>query len=147
MAVKITRYGTMLVAIIAILLLLIPWYSHYLQQQSLKQAEMGFQAEALHTAEKAASYNPLSVDALFVLAGARQRLGRVQEARRALERATELEPQNYETWKQLAIYERDYWSEPELARQHFEKAVTLNPQENQLREEAGLPNDMDVIKD
>ena len=138
MAAKIGRYGTMMVAVLAILLLFLPWYSHHLQQRSLRQAEMGFQAEALHTAGKAAAYNPLSVDALFVIAGARQRLGRVQEARRALERATELEPQNYETWKQLAIYERDYWDEPELARQHFQQAVSLNPHDKQLCMEAGL---------
>jgi Tfp pilus assembly protein PilF len=99
---------------------------------------MGYQAEALHDAERAVRFNPFSVDAQFVLAGAQQRLGRTVEARETLKHATELEPENFATWKQLAIYERDFWGEPEAAREHFERAVSLNPQDKQLRMEAGL---------
>lgn len=132
------RFIVMIIALAAIALAIIPWYSDYLQNKSLKQAGTGKHIEALHTAQRSVTVNPLSVDALFILAGAQQRVGYDEAARRSLIKATELQPQNYATWKQLAVYERDYWDEPDLAREHFEKAVSLNPQDKLLRLEAGL---------
>lgn len=125
--------------IAAIVLALIPWYSSHLQNESLKQAENGFQVESLHTAESAVFYNPLSIQARFVLAGAQQRIGRVVEARTTLLKATEMQPLNYLTWRQLALAERDHLDSPELAEEHFRKAISLNPLDIQLREEAGIP--------
>ncbi|MBK5226739.1 MAG: hypothetical protein JJD96_09350 [Thermoleophilia bacterium] len=93
----------------------------------------------MHTAESAISYNPLSVNAYFVLAGAQQRIGHNADARAALIKATELQPLNYQTWEQLALYERDRWHEPDKASEHFEKAVSLNPHDKYLRKEAGIP--------
>ncbi|MHB9111387.1 MAG: hypothetical protein ACYC4D_01985 [Thermoleophilia bacterium] len=124
---------------VAIILALIPWYSSHLQNESLKQAENGFQVESLHTAESAVFYNPLSIQARFVLAGAQQRIGRAGEARATLLEATEMQPLNYLTWRQLAISERDHLNSPELAEEHFRKAISLNPMDSQLRKEAGIP--------
>jgi len=129
----------MLVAVAAIISALVPWYSSKLQNTSLKQAERGFQVDALHTAEKAVSLNPTSVNALFVLAGAQDRLGRQDQARKTLLKATELQPLNYAVWEQLAVYERDHWHMTEEAKEHFKKAVQLNPQDMNLRKEAGIP--------
>jgi Tfp pilus assembly protein PilF len=108
---------------------------------SLEQAEMGWQVDALHTAEKAMGFNPLSVDGMFVLAGVQQRLGRVAEARATLVRATEMQPQNYLVWERLASYERDKWGEPGPASEHYARAVSLNPHDKQLRMRAGLPEE------
>jgi len=123
----------------AVVLALIPWYADYLQSKSLKQAELGFQADALSTAQTAVTLNPLSIRGRFVLAGAWQRLGQEQEARDTLQQATGIQPRNYTVWEQLAVYERDRWGEPELARENFEIAMNLNPLDKQLRARAGLP--------
>lgn len=141
MIARIAHFGIMLVAAVAIILAIIPWYANHLQNASLSQAEMGFKVEALQTAEKAVSFNPLSVQALFVLAGAQERIGREKEAKNTLVRATEIQPQNYLTWEQLALYERDRWHEPEEAAENFKKAVNLNPLDQHLRIEAGLPEE------
>lgn len=135
---KIIRVLFATVAAVATLLALIPWYSDYLTSRALKQAGTGFQVEALHTAEKAASINPFSINALFVLAGAQQRLGREEEAKKTLIEATELQPQNYATWRQLAVYERGHWQMPAEAKIHFQKAIELNPGDQGLKTEAGL---------
>lgn len=126
-------------SICAILVAAIPWYGSHLVNRSLEQAELGYQVESSHTAESAISYNPLSVNAYFVLAGARQRVGHDTDARAALIKATQLQPLNYQTWEQLAFYERDRWHEPEKAKEHFIKAVSLNPQDKYLSKEAGIP--------
>lgn len=136
---KAHRILVSVVCAIAIVLAVMPWYAGYLQNKSLRQAELGFHVDALHTAQSAAKLNPLSVDGLFVLAGAQQRIGRIDEARRTMMRATRLEPENYLVWEQLAVYERDRWGEPDLAREHFERALRLNPLDRQLRERAGEP--------
>lgn len=135
---KIIVISCTVVGVIAILLTLVPWYGSYLQNKSLKEAENGYQVDALHTAESALSFNPISIQSLFVLAGAQQRIGRQEEARTTLIKATELQPLNYITWEQLAIYERDRWNEPEKAKEHFEKAISLNPHDSQLLIEAGV---------
>jgi tetratricopeptide (TPR) repeat protein len=120
--------------ILAILLAFIPWYSHHLQIESLSRAEFGEQADALHIAENAVRVNPISIKARFVLAGVQQRLGRHGEARKTLIRATELQPKNYQTWEQLAIYEASYWGEEALAGENFEIAISLNPEDRFLKE-------------
>lgn len=124
-------------ALAAILSALAPWYSDYLQGRSLQQAESGYRAESLHSAASAVSFNPLSINGLFVLAGAQQRLGYEPAARETLLEATRRQPLNYKVWEQLATYERDFWGETDLSRQHFEVAVNLNPRDKQLREKAG----------
>lgn len=133
------RYAVTSVAIFAIILALIPWYSQELQDKSLRQAEQGFQVEALHTAQNASAWNPLSVNALMVLAGAQHRVGYDTDAKTSLQKAVRMQPLNYAVWEQLAIYERDYWHMPQEAHQDFVKASSLNPYDAALRQEAGLP--------
>lgn len=135
------RVAVCISAALAIVSAMLPWYSNHLQTSALKKAEMGFQAGSLHSARRAVTVNPLSVEARFVLAGVQNRLGREDTARETLISATELEPENYETWIQLAMYERDFWDEPKLSGEHFEIAVSLNPHDKQLKEEAGLTDE------
>ena len=130
-----------IVCVAAIIATLIPWYADHLMNVALKRAEMGWQAEALHAAQQSVNYNPLSINSRFVLAGAQQRLGRTREAKETVANATAMQPDNYIAWEQLAIYERDKWGEPDLAREHFAKAVSLNPHDQRLRVQAGLPEE------
>lgn len=126
---------------VAALLSLLPWYSDYLSNVALRQAGKGFQVESLHAAEKAVAANPFSINSLFVLAGAQQRMGRQAEARESLIRATELQPQNYATWRQLAVYELDYWQMTEEAKANFARAIDLNPHDAGLKNEAGYSSE------
>jgi tetratricopeptide (TPR) repeat protein len=121
------------VAVLAILFALLPWYSNHLRIQALESAQKGEPADSLHTAERAVTVNPVSLQARFVLAGAQQRLGRDAEARNTLVKALDLQPLNYNTWEQLAIYERDQWGEADLSQEHFAIAIRLNPEDEQLR--------------
>lgn len=138
---SIVRTGMIVLAMGAIILAVIPWYADHLRNTSLKQAEMGYRVDSLQTAEAAVFYNPLSVQSLFVLAGAQQRIGRLLEAETTLTRATQLQPQNYATWEQLALYERDRLNEPDKAAEYFRKAVDLNPVDQHLKAEAGKAAD------
>lgn len=133
MAEKWVRNLIFAIAFLAIASALLPWYSHYLGNQALKQAEQGWGVESLHQAKKAVAYNPFSIDALFIQAGAQQRLGRTTEARASLLKAVELQPQNYSTWEQLALYERDYWGDPAAAQVHLARAAELNRYDEQLQ--------------
>lgn len=137
-AIKALRALLIFVIVLAIILALIPWYAEHLKNESLKQAESGNNSQALHTAGRAVMLEPMSVGALFVLAGAQQRLGRESESKETLAEATRQQPLNYATWEQLATYERDRWGQPELAKEHFARAVSLNPYDVQLREKAGM---------
>ena len=132
------RYSLIGVAVLAILSALLPWYSSNLQDSALDQAASGMQVESLHTAENAASMDPFSITALFTLAGAQQRVGWQTDARNTLIKATRIQPDNYQTWEQLALYERDRWNMPVQAKTDFEKAVELDPQNKELKAEAEL---------
>lgn len=135
---KAVRITVSVIAIVAIIAAVVPWYSSYLQNRALVQAEHGWQAESLHTAELAARLNPLSVQGMFILAGAQQRVGREGEAGKTLLEATAMQPQNYATWEQLAIFEKGTLGETAAATEHFAIAVSLNPHDKQLRVRAGL---------
>lgn len=141
MLTNIVHTGMITLALGAIIVAVIPWYADHLRNTSLKQAEMGYKVDSLQTAEAAVFYNPLSVQSLFVLAGAQQRIGRLVEAETTLKRATQIQPQNYATWEQLALYERDRLNEPDKAAEYFQKAVNLNPVDQHLKAEAGIVPD------
>lgn len=128
----------------AIIMSMLPYYSHHLQLEALRRSEEGDQAASLHTAENTVRYDPLSIQARFVLAGAQQRLGRSSEARKTLIEAVGLQPLNYETWLQLALYERDYWGDPEKAREYFAIAIMLNPYDDHMQVDAGVKDIEDL---
>lgn len=130
------RYLMLVLVTVAIFLTMVPWYSHHLQVKSLQQAENGRHVEALHSAYKAVSFNPTSVNARFILAGSLQRIGRDEEAKGVLVQATEMQPLNYATWEQLATFESKYWGMPQSAKEHIIMALSLNPQDKQLKEKA-----------
>lgn len=126
------RSAAVIMAAIAVVSALVPWYSRHLQIEALEAAQSGDQAASLHRAERAVLIDPLSLQARFVLAGAQQRLGRVAEARSTLTRSVAMQPLNYTTWEQLALYEKNNWGEAELSREHFAVALRLNPMDTQL---------------
>jgi len=62
-------------------------------------------AAAASAARDAESFNPFSVQPIFVLATAYASVGDRSEAERQFERATRLQPENPDTWLNLGLYE------------------------------------------
>jgi tetratricopeptide (TPR) repeat protein len=62
-------------------------------------------ADAAASAEVAAKLNPLAVEPLFAAASIAERRGRVDEARRAILRALERQPDNVDAWFRLTRIE------------------------------------------
>lgn len=69
--------------------------------------------------------NPYFDSAMTGLAMALTRLGRVDEARQWLNKATESNPENYRAWYQLGVLEGD--SVPAASLQAYEKTVAIQP--------------------
>ncbi len=82
--------------------------------------------EALFAARTAVERDPLSVQALFVLAQAEQAVGEGAAARAALRAAVRLQPSNPETWLHLAEYDRAI--EPRAALRELQATIFLNPE-------------------
>lgn len=129
------KIAFILVGLVAIASSFLPWYSDHLQTDSLANARVPG-SDSLQTAQEAVHYNPLSVNAKFVLAAAQQKQGAREDAKQTLLAATELEPLNSATWQKLAWYEIQYWNKPQDGRQHYERAVSLNPTDGPLKAEA-----------
>ncbi len=83
-------------------------------------------AAAHSEAETAVSRDPLSAQALFVLAQVDLQVGERAAARAALRKAVSLQPSNPETWLHLAEY--DVHVEPHEALHELEAAIFLNPE-------------------
>ena len=131
----ILKISFVLVAYLAMVSAFMPWYSDLLQSVYRAHAhEENY--DSFEVAEQAVSFNPFSTDARFSLAEAQLRLGAVEDSKKSLFKATELEPLNYYTWERLAYYEAHYWHQTDDARIHFQRAIELNPQDELLKEEA-----------
>jgi O-Antigen ligase len=114
------------VAAAAVWSLLSPWLADRASAGAEDALESNRVGEAVDRADRARSLNPLSVEPLFTAALVQQRKGDFVEALRLYVRATELQPQNPETWLRLGRFEASVrsfdWAELHLAR-----ARELNP--------------------
>jgi hypothetical protein len=79
------------------------------------------------SADAAVSRDPLSVEALFTLAGVQQERGEEARARATLQRAVRLQPSNPQTWLALGKYDLASGS-PGSALGELQAAIYLNPQ-------------------
>ncbi|HEY2537810.1 MAG TPA: O-antigen ligase family protein [Solirubrobacteraceae bacterium] len=82
--------------------------------------------EALAKAQTAVSRDPLSAQALIVLAAVQQNAGQPALAKATLQRAVRLQPSNPQTW--LALARHDLASEPALALKELQAVIYLNPE-------------------
>jgi O-antigen ligase len=80
---------------------------------------------ALASAQSAVSRDPLSVEALFVLASVRNAEGQATQARATLRKAVRLQPSNPKTW--LALGRFDLAGDPGAALQELRAAIYLDP--------------------
>jgi hypothetical protein len=81
---------------------------------------------ALAKAQTAVARDPLSAQALIVLAAVQQSAGETALAKATLQRAVRLQPSNPQTW--LALARHDLASEPAVALKELQAAIYLNPE-------------------
>jgi O-Antigen ligase len=81
---------------------------------------------ALAKAQTAVARDPLSAQALIVLAAVQQSAGQPALAKATLQRAVRLQPSNPQTW--LALARHDLASEPKVALRELQAAIYLNPE-------------------
>ena len=85
-------------------------------------------ARALTLAKRARALDPLAVDPIFTEALAEQRQGHLGLARGLLVKATDVQPQNAETWYSLGIFDLGLGC-PRHALPEFERFYELNSQD------------------
>jgi tetratricopeptide (TPR) repeat protein len=114
------------VALAAFTSLITPWLADREADAARDSLAGDRAAEAADQADSARALNPFSVDPLFLAAEAAYARGDAREALRLYVRATELQPENWNTWYELGSFEaglKSYdWAELHLAR-----ARELNP--------------------
>jgi tetratricopeptide (TPR) repeat protein len=115
-----------LVALAAISSLVSPWLADRRVNSSNDALESNRTAAAIERADEARSLDPLSVDPLFAEALAKEREGKVLDALRLYVRATEMQPENAETWYQLGAFELGLHSYG-WAELHLTRARELDP--------------------
>jgi hypothetical protein len=91
------------------------------------QIEDGSVGEAASTAKSAHSLNPLSTEPFEAWASAEEAAGRLVPARRLYMRAVELQPLNWATWYELALFDRDVLGHRVQARRELHRAHELDP--------------------
>jgi len=114
------------IALAALTALVTPWLSDRQVDAASESLAKKRPAEAADQADAARGLNPFAVEPLFVAAEAAYARRDVREALRLYVRATELQPENWNTWYELGSFEaalKSYdWAELHLAR-----ARELNP--------------------
>lgn len=83
--------------------------------------------DARAAADTARSLNPLALEPLLARAEAAVALGNLEEARRALVRAVEIQPLNPEAWYELGYFELRIAGEPRRAARYLARARELDP--------------------
>ncbi len=123
------RVGVATAAIIAALLAA---WSQWQPQRSVEASQEALTLlstnphGALAKAQTAVARDPLSAQALIVLAAVQQSAGETALAKATLQRAVRLQPSNPQTW--LALARHDLASEPTVALKELQAVIYLNPE-------------------
>jgi tetratricopeptide (TPR) repeat protein len=94
---------------------------------SLQLLSDGKVAQARDAAERAHRIDPLSIEPLFDLEVIEQQAGRNNAARRALERAVQIQPRNPDPWLNLAEYDLTVRGDRSAALNDLGPALYLDP--------------------
>jgi O-antigen ligase len=103
-----------------------PQRSEEARSRALALAETGHLREATDAARSSVSRDPLSAEALTVLADVQSAAHRPAAARATLQKAVRLQPSNPQTWLELA--RADLQEHPAAALKELQAAIYLNPQ-------------------
>jgi O-antigen ligase len=91
--------------------------------------------DALVLVRQAISRDPVSADPLFQLAQVQAAANRPQDGLATLQRAVRMQPQNPDTWRELAAYQSTVMKSPSGAYASLRAALALDPRNPLLREE------------
>jgi hypothetical protein len=116
----------------------LPYLAERSQYAAIDAVADGRAQEALELTTRAARLNPLAAEPLLTQAAALQQLGQVSAARRSLQSATRLQPENYETWYKLGVFQAQVLGKPNAARESLRRALVLNPDDMAIRTELSL---------
>lgn len=120
------------VACAAILAALLAAWSQWQPQRSVNASQEALNQlatnprAALARAQTGVARDPLSAQALIVLAAVQQAQGAPALAKATLQRAVRLQPSNPQTW--LALARHDLTSAPAAALKELQAAIYLNPE-------------------
>jgi tetratricopeptide (TPR) repeat protein len=115
-----------LLSVAAVASVAAPWLADREVRDAFAAVGRGEAAEARDAADRARSLNPLAVEPLFAAALAEETRSRQQEALELYVRAVELQPENSETWYQLARFEASVGLRDQAIR-HVGQAQALDP--------------------
>jgi Flp pilus assembly protein TadD len=115
-----------LVSLAVVSSLLSPWLADRRVRAAEDALAADHVAEAADRADDARALDPVSVEPLFTKAIAKERQGQVIEALALYVRATQLQPENPETWYQLGVFEKGLRSY-DWAELHLTRARELDP--------------------
>ncbi len=104
-----------------------------LGEAELRRQNWGVAAEQL---QRCMELNPNFDSAMTGLARALAKLGRVEEAKTWLKKATSSNPENYRAWYELGLFEAG--SDPAEAQATYEKAVAIQPNFAPAQRELGV---------
>ena len=112
---------------VAVWVLAAPALSSRAVDRAYRQADAGMLTAAAASARRAQSLNPLSPEPLYARATVASRQGDNRAAERFFEQATELQPQNPDTWYQLGVFRQIALGNQCLAYFALNAAYTLDP--------------------
>ena len=129
--------GVAALALVAAASVVTPWLSQRSVREVAREIDRGDLSGALEAADRARSLDPLSVDPLFARARVEERRGDESAALAAYLEATQLQPENPETWFQLGLFEFDSGYRCS-AYVHLNEAYTLDPAGRQWTKDSPL---------
>jgi tetratricopeptide (TPR) repeat protein len=119
--------AAVLVAVAALLSLASPWIADRAVRASTDAVVEGDLERAEVQADRARSWNPLSIDPLVALARVDEARGDLDAAERRYIEAVELQPENPEAWYALGLFELEALRRPCAAYRFLNEAYTLDP--------------------
>ncbi len=114
-------------AVVSICLLVAPALSTRAVDRAYRQADGGDLAAAAASARRAQRLNPLSPEPLFARATVASLAGHNREAERLYEKATQLQPDNPDTWYELGVFRQLALGNQCTAYAALNAAYTLDP--------------------
>jgi tetratricopeptide (TPR) repeat protein len=133
------------IAATAVVSLLLPWLAARRVDDAYTASDSARFAHAVAAARSARSLNPLSPEPLYALATAYVTAGDAADARAAYARATQLQPENPDTWYQLGLFEYIQTHDLCAAYQALNRSYTLDPKSTHWFKGGELDRSRDAV--